>query len=878
MKTITHILFGILLLSSITIAQTINGNIEGCVLDSTGQPIPETNISVSGPNLIGTRGSATNDDGFFRILALPSGPYTARIEHVSYQPQIITGIRVPLGATVSLTDIRLQQRILEADEVIVLAEHPALDATSTSLGENLTPAQLDQLPLDRSYQSIIKLLPQVNESYFGDGVSFMGTTGLENKYFINGVDVTNPYSGYPSTSLPYNFIREINVRSGAYEAEYRGSLGGLVNIVTDAGGDDFSGQAYGFFTNNNFASRRYSTEAITTNYSQYDIGGSISGPILRKRLWFFAAYNPNVSSEDVPVKGLGTFNEYQTTHIFASKLTWKINDQNDLQITVFGDPTTGRSVYANYIFQVLNTDPILYNIEAGTYNLIMSGTHVISRNFLLESYASWSRVKNKGQSEGTEHLDELFYWDELTQTISGGPSDAWDNTSIGFAMGMKSTLSLKDHTMKAGLEYWTLSHSIESWYRVLFRPAENLYYLDAEQWSGAFDQTIMGIYLQDSWQFSSRLRLNAGLRWDPQFLYDSNGRMAQKFLNPVSPRFGMVYLLDKIGTQKVTLSAGRFYQILSMSVQKWYYLENTTYQLFQWDHDPRLDPIGSSTIVDWKGTIQPEIAGMKGQHHDEITLGYEGELFWGLHLGIRGIYRSLREAIEDGYDETTENLVLGNPGSPHMQDWPKAKREYSALEFTVEQFGTSRFNFLVTYVLSRSHGNYPGLIDPWWGGGANSGVQFDRVEFLNNATGLLPNDRTHVFKLFGSYRSIFGVTIGASLVWESGVPLTEYGSSELGSPQIFLSPRGTQGRTPDLWDLSIRSVIDFNRYFRLPIQTHLIVDAFHVGSPRTAVEYDQIHYYAVDESGNQINPNPRYGQPIQFQPGMSGRVGMEVSF
>ena len=115
-------------------------------------------------------------------------------------------------------------------------------------------------------------------------------------------------------------------------------------------------------------------------------------------------------------------------------------------------------------------------------------------------------------------------------------------------------------------------------------------------------------------------------------------------------------------------------------------------------------------------------------------------------------------------------------------------------------------------------------------------------------------------------------------MWESGIPLSEYGISTMGSPQVLLSQRGSQGRTPVLWDVNIRAVIDLNRYLRLPVQTRLLADAFHVGSPRTAVEYDQVHYYGVDENGNQTDPNPRYGQPIQFQPGMSVRVGMEVSF
>jgi len=89
---------------------------------------------------------------------------------------------------------------------------------------------------------------------------------------------------------------------------------------------------------------------------------------------------------------------------------------------------------------------------------------------------------------------------------------------------------------------------------------------------------------------------------------------------------------------------------------------------------------------------------------------------------------------------------------------------------------------------------------------ANSTSQFDLPEMLVNATGLLPNDRTHVFKLFGSYATRFGLTLGASFIAESGIPLSEHGGSSIGYPLNFVTERGSNGRTPALWDLGLRSV------------------------------------------------------------------------
>jgi hypothetical protein len=270
MKLIFCFLLCFFLPTSWIFAQTINGNLEGRVLDETGQPVQGVNVTVSGPNLIGTRGAATNDDGLFRIFALPAGSYSIKISHISYRERTVNGITVQLGTTTKLPDLYLQQQIMEAGEVVVWADQPVMDPASTSLGENLTPDQLEGLPLERNYQAIAKLLPQANESYFGDGLSIMGATGLENKFFINGVDVSDPFRGKTSTSLPYNFVREVQVRTGAYEAEYRGSLGGLMSVTTYAGGNDFSGQLYGFFTNNKFSGTpRPSETAMRPSTSDY---------------------------------------------------------------------------------------------------------------------------------------------------------------------------------------------------------------------------------------------------------------------------------------------------------------------------------------------------------------------------------------------------------------------------------------------------------------------------------------------------------------------------------------------------------------------------------------------------------------------------------
>ena len=128
-----------------------------------------------------------------------------------------------------------------------------IDPSSTTVGLNLASETYEDLPLDRNFRSIVSLALQANTSYLGDEVNISGSTGMENAYFIDGINVTDPFKGATSTNLPYNFVREIEIKTGGYEAEYGRALGGIVNVITPSGGNDFHGQVFGFFTSHRFA-------------------------------------------------------------------------------------------------------------------------------------------------------------------------------------------------------------------------------------------------------------------------------------------------------------------------------------------------------------------------------------------------------------------------------------------------------------------------------------------------------------------------------------------------------------------------------------------------------------------------------------------------
>jgi hypothetical protein len=159
----------------------------------------------------------------------------------------------------------------------------------------------------------------------------------------------------------------------------------------------------------------------------------------------------------------------------------------------------------------------------------------------------------------------------------------------------------------------------------------------------------------------------------------------------------------------------------------------------------------------------------------------------------------------------------------------------------------------------------------------NSNSQLFVTSLIPHAMGLLPNDRTHVLKIAASHRLWRGLNAGIFFSWMSGTPLSDYGKDSVGLT-IFLSDRGTAGRTPSLWDLNARFTYDLSSVVQSLPQTRLIIDLLHIASQRTAALIEQDHYRGTEVNGAQTDPNPYYGQPTAFQPPMSVRLGVEVNF
>ncbi|MBI4427937.1 MAG: TonB-dependent receptor [Ignavibacteriales bacterium] len=862
-------------LSNVSHAQQVTGNLQGRLVDSLGQAVSNANIIVSGPNVQGVRAATSDEDGSFNLLALPTGIVSVNVSHVRYQRMIFEAVSIELGRTANLGEVQLRSRLHDLPEVIILGNKQFIDPTSTSSGANLRSSDIEYLPIDRNYRSIATLIPQANVSYLDDEVNVAGATGRENKYFVDGVDVTDPTFSKVGTNLPYNFIKEIDVTTGGYEAEYRSTFGGLINVITYSGGNELHGSAFGFFTNNGLAASRRGGLLDPTQgaFSNYDVGVGLGGPIVHDELWFYVAYNPTFERKDVEIPGFGVHLDRVVTHSFAGKFTWRASPRLNFILTSTGDPSVRKAIgdippLAGTPARLENPDPFLSEVTGGGVNLSLNGSYVLSESILLD--ASISRVaRDQTSNPSTERgRKDTVLIDTETGSWSGGGFGHLSFFRSSTTARTSGSVLIGQHTFKGGIEYRNNVQDVDlDGPFMYFRHSDTLYSFLTNGTRGKVENRIYSGYIQDNWQIADDFQIHLGLRLDGQDVMGGNGKVVHRIRGPWQPRIGFVFQPDQQKKRKIFASFGRFTQEWTSAVMT-IYTGTQYFYLITYDRDPRLGGYTADTLISDVPGI-PDETTLEGQHYDELNLGYETIVGETMKLRVQGTYRSLREAIV-----FAPGFASGNPGKGGLSQFPRHKHDYTALEITFERRGAEHFDFLASYVLSRNSGNYEGLYDSYNRNIVpNVRLAYSQVDPLRNATGPLPNDRTHALKFSGSYRFDFGLSVGTSFTWQSGTPL-----SDMAGLGVFLQPRGAVGRTPNIWDLNARVVYSFPT--STAFQTRLILDIFHIASRREPVDFVQQHYALVDESGN---PNPAslnalYGVARRYQPPMSARLGLELNF
>ncbi len=378
------------------------GSLRGVLKDkSTGEAAVGATVVATSPALVGEQVVITDETGQYFINSLPPGLYTLTI-YYNNQPFSRANVLIQLGkeAVVNVTvDSTVAAGKAGPGEVIVIkGTVPIIDQGSTKTGFTVTDDYTRNVPTGRTFAGVLGSAAGSQSDQFG--VSLAGATSAENVYVVEGINTTDTGFGGVSTNLPNEFIAETEIITGGYNAEFGRATGGIVNVVTKSGSDQFRGSVFGYFTPGALVSDAKTIQregssidtAANLDYA-YDVGAEVGGPIIPKKLWFHVGLNPSSSKLKVnrlvqrqvdadddgipdidPNTGFTVHERVTdsdqvqklTTYFFTAKVNGAINQNHQFQVSAFGNPRSGDIALAS---QLRHPDTGVIRREDGAYDL-----------------------------------------------------------------------------------------------------------------------------------------------------------------------------------------------------------------------------------------------------------------------------------------------------------------------------------------------------------------------------------------------------------------------------------------------------------------------------------------------------------------------------
>lgn len=306
-------------------AQEQRAAVEGVVKDAQGGVLPGVTVEAKNTQVGTTVNTVTDASGVYRFPALAPGYYEVTAQLAGFQTSKVENLQLLLGQIKTVT-FTMQVAGLQ-ETVMVTGDAPLVDTKQSARSTSIRAEQIENLPKGRDFSSLVTQAAGVNsETGKLGGLSIDGASAGENRYIVDGAETTNSVNGTSGKTVLSDFIEEVQVKSSGYTAEYGGATGGVVNVVTKSGtnnwrgsglmyyeGEALRGETLGSTINgsDNPKTLRLSptnssvAETITYDgdvYKRFEPGASIGGPILRDKTWFYVGYNPTFQSYERTVK------------------------------------------------------------------------------------------------------------------------------------------------------------------------------------------------------------------------------------------------------------------------------------------------------------------------------------------------------------------------------------------------------------------------------------------------------------------------------------------------------------------------------------------------------------------------------------------------
>ncbi|MEO5820264.1 MAG: TonB-dependent receptor [Vicinamibacteraceae bacterium] len=607
--------------SGVAAAQERFGGLTGIVTDASGAVLPGATVTITSKNTGAARTLVTGGDGLYNVPDLDPGRYTMVVELSGFSKVSMEDVSVSLGKSLK---VDAQLKVGDMSEVVqVLAsDRPAIDLRSTLVSHNVTAEEIDRLPKGRSFQSLAMTAPSVNSGEIEGGFQVNGASGAENAFTVDGVVTNSLINGSSRQNTVFDYLQEVQVKTTGIAAEYGGALGGVISAVTKSGGNTFRGEGHYLYEGSGLSAGPVKrlvlnpSDDVSVTYEQdskagdhrSEIGGSLGGPIVKDKLFFFGSYSPRFVRRTNEYRfSNGTENgeiarKQRLTQLFG-KVTY-----SGRRVTASGSalftPTTSEGTLPNYngsgenvitSSQAANSVNLQRGFEQTQTNASGNVDIVLSNSSFLSARGG---VFHDNYNDTGIPNTTNFTYATSSAGLAGIPANL--QGPIGTQNTPRALIVEKDatdrqffnldynnafhaggyHTLKAGFGYQNTVNDANQAYPggyvdISFnrdfvapngsnqgRGTYGFYAVNNRGVQGEAGANILSLYVQDQWTLGDRLTLNVGLRAEdetvPSFR-DGIDAMSFSWKDKIAPRLGAAYDVRGDGKFKIYGSWGRYY-------------------------------------------------------------------------------------------------------------------------------------------------------------------------------------------------------------------------------------------------------------------------------------------------------------------------------
>lgn len=686
-------------------AQTPTGVIGGLVRDPSGQPVPGVTIVCNSPSLIQKDlSTVSNEQGYYRLTLLPPGTYSVRYELTGFQTVLREELIVNAGQTTNI-DVAMNVAAVQ-ESVTVVGESPTVDPTSAKLGFTTTGDLVANVPTRRDFSALMATIPGVegglsNTSTAGNfpRLVVLGAGTMANSFTFDGANVLDAgISSDQTAKFSYDIVEEVQVLKAAKPAEIGFAQGGSFQIVTKSGGNEFHGEANGYFRDDALQSTNVTEElrraGVTSTSNKviqgYDISASPGGRIVRDKLWWYGSARRQ--REELQLLGYPD-PQIAIVDAYFWKNTYQVNPAHrvsgsfqhwDESVDPFFRgiaPSLAGDRFATFIRKPFG------QLTSGRWHGSLSNT-VIATAGVAYGRQKLDAVYHDGAGVGIRDLVSGLRFRSPDVLQKRAPS--W-NTNVGGSVSWFVPEFHGRHDVKVGAEY-TGSRVLNDMFSVGDHqlrlnsgvPAQVVLIDTPAQ--GDAHINVASLYAQDTWVVRNRLTLNVGIRYDRfepfrEATTAGGGRWADTSLatlypvlarhtvseikpqwlwNSIAPRLAASYSLDQRTVIRGSFS--RYYQYVNTGMIPGADENVVTSLVLRWNdlNNDREYQVGEEgtllSVAEGAERVRfdPDI---RHPYTDEAVLGVSRELGEDLSVNANLVWRADRDLIH--------NVQVGIPDSSY---------------------------------------------------------------------------------------------------------------------------------------------------------------------------------------------------------------------